>query len=238
MDQRTTERHLGRAQENFDEQVGDGARSQEDRTVAKKKTLVASEQDRPDVVEKREQFRRAILDLKAGRLIFIDETGVNLAMTSLLGRAPRGQRARFKRPAARGTNVSVVGALSGDGIIAFDAKDGAYDGARFMMFLTNKLVPQLRSGDVVFMDNVRFHRIADVRTAIEATGATLEYLPPYSPELNPIEEAWSFFKNWMRRAAARDLSTLVDVLVQAMGSLSKAHASAFIKHAGYSAQLS
>lgn len=128
--------------------------------------------------------------------------------------------------------------MAPDGVIAFDARDGAYDGERFMMFLTNKLVPQLRDGDIVFMDNVRFHRIEDVRSAIESTGAKLEYLPPYSPDLNPIEEAWSVFKNLMRRSAARDLSSLVDALVKAMGSISSEHARAFIKHAGYSAQLS
>ncbi len=154
-------------------------------------------------------------------------------MTPQTARAPLGERAKFKRPAARGTNVSVVGALGPDGVVAFDAKDGAYDGERFLMFLTNKLIPQLRDGDVVFMDNIRFHRIAAVRDAIEATGARLEFLPPYSPEMNPIEEVWSFFKNFMRRAAARDLSS--EALVRALGAITSDLARAFIKHAGCSA---
>jgi transposase len=163
---------------------------------------------------------------------------VNLAMSPFMARAPAGERARFKRPAARGTNVSVVGALSADGILAFGARDGAYDGPRFMAFINEKLVPQLREGDVVLMDNVRFHLIAEVAAAIEATGASVMYLPPYSPELNPIEEAWSLFKNAMRRAAARDLSSLIDALVRSMESITAEVASAFIKHAGYAAQLS
>jgi transposase len=88
------------------------------------------------------------------------------------------------------------------------------------------------------MDNVRFHRIAEVSAAIEAAGAKVMYLPPYSPVLNPIEEAWSLFKNAMRRAAARDLSSLIDALVRSMAAVTADCARGFIKHAGYAAQLS
>lgn len=211
----------------------DGACDRQIGLVTKKKSLVASEKDRPDVVERIREFKRAILDLTSSRLIFIDETGVNLAMTPTRARAPVGERAVCKRPAARGTNVSVVGALSADGIVAFDAKDGAYDGERFLLFLESKLIPKLRPGDVVLMDNVRFHRIAAVPALIEATGARVLYLPPYSPELNPIEEAWSVFKHRMRLASARTLLDLVDALISSMAAITSNLAQAFIKHAGY-----
>lgn len=201
----------------------------------KKKTFVASEQERPDVVEKREAFRKFILSLDFSncRPIFIDETGVNLAMSPLYARAPVGDRAVCRRPAARGSNISIVGALDAAGIVAFDARDGAYDGERFIMFLECKLIPKLRDGDIVFMDNVRFHKVDGIREKIEATGAKLHYLPPYSPEMNPIEEVWSFFKNLMRRASARNLSNLVDALVTAMVAVTRELAGAFFTHAGY-----
>jgi transposase len=200
-----------------------------------KKSFVASEQERPDVVEKREAFRKFVLslDFSKCRAIFIDETGVNLAMSPLFARAPVGKRAVCKRPAARGSNISVVGALHAGGILAFDARDGAYDGERLMSFLENKLIPKLGDGDVVFMDNARIHKVDGIRERIEATGAKLHYLPPYSPEMNPIEEVWSFFKNLIRKAAARNIPDLVDALVNAMAAVTSGLAGAFFTHAGY-----
>ena len=154
-------------------------------------------------------------------------------MSPLYARAPIGERAVCRRPAARGSNISVVGALHAGGVIAFDARDGAYDGERFLMFLENKLIPKLRKGDIVFMDNVRFHKVDGIRESIEATGAELHYLPPYSPEMNPIEEVWSFFKNLMRKAAARNVPKLVDALMSAMVAVTREIAGAFFTHAGY-----
>jgi transposase len=215
------------------ESFSDGARSEEGRTLSKKKSFVASEQDRPDVAEKRARFREAILELKTGRLIFVDETGVNVAMSSLWARAPIGERAVCKRPANDGGNISVVGALAADGIVAYHAVYGAMDTERFEDFVVRKLAPKLGARDIVLMDNVRFHKAECIRAAIEKTGAKLQFLPPYSPELNPIEEVWSFFKNLMRKAAARDVPNLVDALVRTMQAITGDLAKAFIKHAGY-----
>lgn len=194
-----------------------------------KKTFVASEQDRPDVAEKREAFRQAILHLDAGRLVFIDETGSNLAMSPLYARARKGKRAYFKRPAARGSNISVIGALRLDGMLCFNAMDGALTGERFLLFLEHKLGPFLRAGDVVFLDNLRAHHVDGVRQLIESRGATLMYLPPYSPQMNPIEEAWSMFKAALRRASARTICDLVDALKAAMKAIGPLVATGFFK---------
>jgi len=154
-------------------------------------------------------------------------------MTPLWARAPVGQRAVFKRPGNRGGNISVVGALAADGVVAYHAVYGAFDTERFEDFIVRKLAPKLGARDVVFMDNVRFHKDERIRTAIEKTGAKLKFLPRYSPEMNPIEEVWSFFKNLMRRAAARDVPNLVDALIRAMRAVTSDLAKAFIMHAGY-----
>jgi putative transposase len=174
-----------------------------------------------------------MLEIQSGRLIFIDETGVNLAMSPLWARAPVGQRAVYKRPANHGGNVTVVGALAAEGVIAYHAVAGAMNAERFEDFVDRKLAPKLGARDIVFMDNVQFHKAESVRTKIEATGAKLVFLPRYSPEMNPIEEVWSFFKNLMRKAAARDLPNLVDSLVRAMREVTADLAAAFIKHAGF-----
>lgn len=215
------------------EPIGDGPRSRSGGTPVKKKTFVASEQDRPDVAEKREAFRQAILHLDAGRLVFIDETGSNLAMSPLYARARKGKRAYFKRPAARGSNISVIGALRLDGMLCFNAMDGALTGERFLLFLEHKLGPFLRASDVVILDNLRAHHVDGVRQLIESRGATLMYLPPYSPQMNPIEEAWSMFKAALRRASARTICDLVDALKAAMKEIGPMVATGFFKHAGY-----
>lgn len=144
----------------------------------------------------------------SGRLIVLDETGVNVAMSPLWARAPIGERAVCKRPANTGGNVSVVGALAAEGIIAYHALYGAMDTERFEDFIVRKLAPKLGARDIVFMDNVEFHKADCIRAAIEKTGAKVVFLPPYSPEMNPIEEGWWFFKDLMRKAAARDVPNL------------------------------
>jgi transposase len=158
---------------------------------------------------------------------------VNLAMSPLWARAPIGERAVCKRPGNDGGNISVVGALAAEGVIAYHAVYGAMDTERFEDFIVRKLAPKLGARDTVFMDNVRFHKADCIRAAIEKTGAKLVFIPPYSPEMNPIEEVWSFFKDLMRKAAARDVPTLVDALVRAMQAITTDLAKAFIKHAGY-----
>lgn len=154
-------------------------------------------------------------------------------MSPLWARAPVGERAVYKRPGNKGGNISVVGALAADGVIAYHARDGAFDTERFEDFIVRKLAPKLGARDIVFMDNVRFHKDERIRAAIEKTGAKLKFLPRYSPEMNPIEEVWSFFKNLMRQAAARDIPNLVDALVRAMAAITGDLAKAFITHAGY-----
>ena len=124
-------------------------------------------------------------------LIFIDEAGINLAMTRLFARAPKGQRARGQRPNKRGKNVSLIGAISLKGVITQLPILGSVDGLTFEAFIAQKLVPKLWKGACVILDNCTIHLGEDVEAMIKAAGARLIYLPPYSPDFSPIENCWS-----------------------------------------------
>ena len=124
-------------------------------------------------------------------LVFVDESGVNCAMTRLYARSPKGQRAFGHAPRNWGQNVSIIGALGLQGPLASGYLVGATDGAAFLAYVEQRLVPALWPGAVVVMDNLRAHKVRGVRETIEAVGARVLYLPPYSPDFNPIELAWS-----------------------------------------------
>jgi transposase len=175
---------------------------------------------------------REISNIPPEKLVFVDEAGFNLGMTPTFGRALIGERL-FAESVNRGSNISLVGAIRLDGINALYPYDGAVDGERFVSFLRDQLIPTLRAGDVIVMDNLRVHYIEPVRTMIEEANARLLYLPPYHPELNPIEEAWSKIKNILRRAEARTISGFVDALKCAKKLVSKDDACGYFKHAGY-----
>jgi transposase len=167
------------------------------------------------------------------RLKFVDESGVNLALTRLYGRAPRGQRAVGSTPINYGENVSLIGALSVSGLDAPMMIGGAVDGEVFRMWTQQVLCPTLVEGDIVIMDNLQAHKVYGIREAIEQRGAKLIYLPPYSPELSPIEACWSKLKTALRAAGARTYRTLERAIKKALETISESDALAWFAHCGY-----
>jgi transposase len=166
----------------------------------------------------------------------VDETGTNVALTPLYSRALVGKRAVGKAPRNQGTNLTVVGAVALDGIRCLMAYEGGTTREAFLRFVRETLIPSLKRGDVVVMDNLGAHYTTGVREAIEAAGAELIYLPPYSPELNPIEHTWSKLKGLLRRAEARTLRTLAAALSVSSTEITKSDLAGWYDHCGYSAQ--
>lgn len=149
-------------------------------------------------------------------MVFIDESGVNLAMIRLYARALKGTRARGERPQKRGKNISIIGALCLEKVLAKANIYGAVDGVTFEAFIVKELVPKLWKDACVVMDNAKIHLGEIVREAIEEAGASLMYLPPYSPEFSPIENFWSKVKAILRKLKARNYKDLIDGITEAM----------------------
>ncbi|MBB4399156.1 transposase [Bradyrhizobium sp. ERR14] len=159
-----------------------------------KTTAHAAEQERPDVVKKREDWAGGQLAFDPDRLIFIDETSASTKWRVPRGRTPRGERLRASIPHGHWKTTTFVAGLRLSGMVAPMVLDGPINGAVFQAYADHVLVPDLQQGDIVVMDNLGSHKGASVRAAIEAAGAKLHYLPPYSPDFNPIENAFSKLK--------------------------------------------
>lgn len=185
----------------------------------------------------RDDFKERVKEWKSSRLLFIDEAGSHIGMTRDYARAPRGQRAHDHVPRNRGTVTTMLGALSLDGVVAMMTIEGATDTAVFETFVTHFLVPRLQPGDIVVWDNVGAHKPPRIQKLVEAAGATVAFLPPYSPDLNPIEECWSKLKSILKSLAARSLGSLDGAISQAMKLISPADAAGWFRHAGYSAHV-
>lgn len=166
-------------------------------------------------------------------LVFVDESGVNRAMARLFARAPRGKRALGSVPQNYGKNITMIGAMSLSGLVAVMTIDMATDGDIFKAYLEQVLVPALRPGQVVVMDNLSAHKVVGVRDLIESAGARLEYLPAYSPDLNPIEPCWSKLKALLRKAAARSYEALDHAISEALAVITASDAHGWFKHCGY-----
>ena len=163
------------------------------------------------------------------RLVFIDETWTKTNMATLRGWAPRGARLTAKVPHGHWKTTTFIGALTADGLTAPVVIDGAVNGAIFLAWVEQVLVPALTPGKIVVMDNLSSHKIEGVRAAIEATGAELRYLPPYSPDLNPIEQAFAKLKALLRKIAARS----VEALWTAVGQFAPGECANYLRHSGY-----
>lgn len=193
----------------------------------------ASERDSERVQARRHAYAAEVVEFDLRRLKFIDESGVNIAMTRLYGRAPKGQRVVGSAPQNYGENITMLGALSAEGLSALMTVDGATDGEVFTAFVREVLAPTLSAGDIVVLDNLGAHRSAAARQAVEARGARLQFLPPYSPDLNPIERCWSKIKTVLRAAKARTRQTLEEAIKQAIAMVTESDARAWFKHCGY-----
>lgn len=171
-------------------------------------------------------------DIRVADLVFIDECGVNLGLTRLFAWAPKGSRAYGKQP-KRGQNVSVVGGLSLAGLVSSASILGACDGLTFEAYVATRLVPNLWPGACVVMDNCSIHKGEEVRSLIEAAGARLIYLPPYSPDFSPIENFWSKFKNTLRNLGARSYQALSKAIETAFAGISKDDIQSWFTHCCY-----
>ena len=171
--------------------------------------------------------------LNPARLVFIDETSTNTSMTRLRGRAPRGERLVSHAPLGQWKMITFVGGLRQRGVAAPFVIDGALNGPIFLTYVRQCLVPTLKRGDIVLMDNLPVHKVAGVEAAIKGAGAALIYLPKYSPDLNPIELAFSKLKAHLRRAAERTVPSLMRRIGRIVGEFSARECRNFFRKAGY-----
>src|SRR5450432_1568117 len=202
-------------------------------TSPSKKTLHAAEQDRPDVAAARAELKAEQPSLKARRLVFIDETSVTTKMVRHYGRCPRGERLVAKVPHGHWKTMTFIAGLRADGLTAPYVIDGAMDGPAFLAYVEQVLAPTLDKGDVVFMDNLRTHKVDGVAEALKAVGAKVRYLPAYSPDLNPIEMAFAKLKAALRKGAARTVKALWKLIGKLVKKFAPEECSNYFQHAGY-----
>ncbi len=172
-------------------------------------------------------------ELDARRLVFVDEMGTNTSLAPIYAWAPKGQRAYSKVPRNRGPNTTLLASMTTEGMGKCVAVEGSITRAAFEAYVEQLLSAALKPGQVVVMDNLSVHKGSRVRELIEAKGCKLLYLPPYSPDLNPIEEAFSKIKALLRRAGARAREALVETLGRALGAVNARDARGFFEHCGY-----
>ena len=187
--------------------------------------------------ERSESDRAAWRDLRGylplNDLVFVDECGSTIALTPLYARAPRGQRASGSVPRNWGKNTTLIAGLTLSGIQAPFILEGAVDTLAFETYVEHVLVPSLRPGQVVVLDNLSVHKGERVRQMIEAKGCQVLFLPAYSPDLTPIEEAFSKLKTWLRRLGARTREALEEAIAQALTQITGQDAHGWFWHSGY-----
>jgi transposase len=194
-----------------------------------KKSLHAQERDTEANRKRRAEFIEKIRNTSPEHLIYLDESGVSTQMTRLYARCTGGQRIHETTPDGRWKILTILGAISTRGMIATMTIEAATDREIFLAYLDHVLCPQLRPGDVVVMDNLSSHKVAGVRERIETAGAELLYLPPYSPDLNPIEKAWSKLKQLLRSVKARTKEALDKAITELLPQISPDNAQAWFR---------
>jgi transposase len=197
--------------------------------------LYAAERERPDVAKARLRWARDRGLFDTTRLVFVDETSANTKMTRLYGRSPRGERLVAHAPFGRWKTLTFVAGLRHNGLTAPFVLEGAMDGDVFLAYVEQCLAPSLKRNDIVIMDNLAVHKVEGVREAIEAAGATLEWLPKYSPDYNPIELSYSKLKTLLRKLAKRTIRALSRAIGRFTETISPREARAYFRHAGYGA---
>jgi transposase len=198
--------------------------------AAQKKSKIAQERDE----EARGLWRWLASRFDARRLVFVDESGFNTSMTRLRARAPRGKRAYGKVPRNRGKNTTLIAAITLQGAMGESMTvEGATDALALEAYVEQFLAPALEEGQVVVLDGLGAHRTEKVEELIEARGADLVFLPSYSPDLNPIEEAFSKIKALVRKAGARVREALVEAIGRALAAVTPEDAAGWFIHAGY-----
>jgi transposase len=196
-----------------------------------KKTLGATERDE----QARSAFRERLKSVDAKRLVFVDETSTNVALTPRYARAPKGERAFGKAPRNWGKNVTLISSVTLEGMGPSMSIEGSSDTDSFGRYMREVLAPRLEGGQIVLMDNLSVHTSGWVRDLIEQRGCKLWLLPSYSPDMNPIEEAFSKVKALLRKAKARTLEALFEATAEALLAISAAAARGYFDHCGYGA---
>ena len=185
------------------------------------------------MARRRRAWFKAQPDLDPERLVFIDETGASTKMARRFGRSRRGTRCRAAIPHGHWKTTTFVAALRLQGMTAPMILDGAMHGVAFLAYVEQVLVPTLKPGDIVIMDNLPAHKTTAVRQAIEETGAELRFLPPYSPDFNPIEMAFAKFKAFLKAVAARTVDDLWNAIANAVDIFTPSECRNFFTAAGY-----
>jgi transposase len=203
------------------------------RSSASKKSLVAGERGRPDVARRRAQWIKYQDRIEPERLVFIDETWTKTNMAPLRGWAPRGQRFVAQVPHRRWITTTFVAALRFDRIAAPWLLEGPIDGESFRTYVERVLLPTLREGDIVIMDNLGSHKGKAVRELIRSAGAKLFFLPKYSPDLNPIEQVFAKLKHLLRKAAARTVETVCGAIGEILGAYTPGECANYFRNSGY-----
>jgi transposase len=198
-----------------------------------KKTLFALEQARADVARRRQRWKVWQGNLDPARLVFIDETWIKTNMAPLRGWGPKGKRLRGFAPYGHWRTLTFLGALRLDRLTAPCVFDGPINGQSFRAYVEQQLVPTLKPGDIVIMDNLGSHKAKAVRNAIQAAGARLWFLPPYSPDLNPIEQAFAKIKHWMRAAQKRTIPDTWRHMGSLVDTITPSECANYLANAGY-----
>ena len=195
--------------------------------------LRASEQAREDVKLKRWFWQKAQSSMDLEKLVFIDESGAKTNMTRLYGRAMAGQRAADDVPSGHWSTTTMISSMRLDGSTACMVVDGATNKDIFQAYVEHILLPTLESGDIVVLDNLSAHKNKKVRDMIESVGAQLWFLPPYSPDLNPIEKMWSKIKAILRALKVRTEKALINAIAKALDAITVSDAKGWCKSCGY-----
>jgi transposase len=194
-----------------------------------KKTLGATERDE----QKRSAFRERLRGVEASRLVFVDESSTNVALTPRYGRAPKGERAHGKAPRNWGKNVTLISSITLEGMGPSMSIEGSSDTDSFSLYMREVLAPRLEAGQIVLMDNLSVHTSGWVRELTQERGCQLWLLPSYSPDMNPIEEGFSKVKGLLRKAKSRTLDALFGATAEALEAVSARDARGYFEDCGY-----
>lgn len=184
-------------------------------------------------MEERSLYLLLSLLINPKDLVFVDETGTNLSMTRTYARSEKGKRANSVKPVSKGKLLTLIGAVSLEGMIASMTVEGGTKKETFITYLSEILIPELKPGNVVIMDNLSAHKSDRVKELIESVGAKLLYLPRYSPDLSPIELCWSKLKSYLKKKAARNIELLQQFISEALELITLDNIKSYYSHCGY-----
>ena len=186
------------------------------------------------MAEKREAWKAQMPQLEADKLVFLDESGSNINLTRRYGRAKHKERVVEEAPFSKPKNTTILSSIRLDGTRAYTTYSGGTTGEKFLTYLKETLLPTLHSGDIVIMDNLRTHHIEEVGKVLQEAGMQVLYLPPYSPDFNPIEMMWSKVKAYLRKVKKRTVETLLEAIKEAMNLVTPQDCVGWFSKAGYS----